>query len=155
LLLNWNDGRCLSDIGTQGIEFDKQGLLDSLPKGNRFVHRKVSYHNIVELARKKPLLESWPFLKRLPFADEEEYRIVFESKTELLRAKTIPIDLSIIRKVMLSPWLPQPVADSLVNVIHGIDGCEEIPVSRSSLLENGRWRAIVNPDESERSGPSR
>jgi Protein of unknown function (DUF2971) len=125
------------------IEFDKEKLLNSIPKGSSYQHRNVTYKWVRELEKKKPELETWPFLKRKPFKDEHEYRIIYESKTENLRAKPIPIDLSAIRKVTLSPWLPDPVSPSVINIIKKIDGCGTLEVSRSSLIDNAGWRKIV------------
>jgi len=104
----------------------------------------VSYRWIGELQKAKPPLESWPFLKRRPFEDEGEYRITFESKTENLRTKPIGIELSAIRKITLSPWLPAAVGKSVISIIKKIDGCAKLDVSRSSLIDNAGWRAIVD-----------
>jgi hypothetical protein len=68
------------------IEFDKEKLLESIPDDKAYRHGNVTYKWISELEKKKPELETWPFLKRKPFEDEREYRIIFESKTESLRA---------------------------------------------------------------------
>ncbi len=132
-------------FGSSGvcIEFDKDKLLKSIPADRGFRHGKVSYHWIGEWENKKPKLEAWPFLKRKAFEDEREYRITFESKTENLRAKSISIELSSIKKVTLSPWLPDSVAKSVISVIKKLDGCANLDVSRSSLIDNAGWRAII------------
>jgi hypothetical protein len=126
------------------IEFDKNKLLQSIPTGKGFRHDVVSYRGIEELKKNKPQLESWPFLKRQPFKDEVEYRITFESKTENLRAKPIAIELSWINLITLSPWLPDAVAKSVISIITTIDGCANLNVKRSSLIDNARWRAIID-----------
>jgi hypothetical protein len=126
------------------IEFDKEKLLKVIPADKGFRHGVVSYRWISELQNNKPPLESWPFLKRKPFKDEGEYRIIFESKTENLRAKAVTIHLSSIRKVILSPWLPDAVAKSVVSTIKRIDGCSRLDVSRSRLIDNAGWRAIID-----------
>jgi hypothetical protein len=125
------------------IEFDKNKLLTGLPNTKEFRHQQVDYRWIHELEKTKPPIKSWPFLKRNPFKDEQEYRIVYETKTEKLRASSIPIDLSCIRKITLSPWLPESVAGSIGEVIHKIDDCENLSVNRSSLIDNAKWRAVI------------
>jgi hypothetical protein len=127
------------------IEFDKSKLLQSITTKEGFRHEKVSYHWIGDLKKKKPRPESWPFLKRKPFEDEREYRITFESKTASLRERPIPIDLSFVRKVTLSPWLSGVVADSVIRTIKTIGGCAHLDVSLSSLINNAGWRAIIDP----------
>ena len=127
------------------IEFDKDKLLRLISGKKGFRHDKVSYHWIGDLRKQKPALESWPFSKRKPFEDEAEYRITFESKTDSLRAYSVPIDLSVIRKVTLSPWLPDGVAKSVITVIRAIHGCANLDVSRSSLINNAGWREIIDP----------
>ena len=91
----------------------------------------------------KPNLEIWPFMKRTAFKDEGEFRIVYESETEHLRSKHVDIDLAAIRRVTLSPWLPQPVAESVTSIIRGIAGCSQLPVNHSELLDNAAWRKLI------------
>jgi hypothetical protein len=126
------------------IEFDKDKLLKAIPGSEGFRHGPAYYRLISQLQKKKPALEDWPFLKRKPFEDEGEYRIIFESKTESMRAKRVTIELSSIRKVILSPWLPESVAASVIDIIKTIDGCSKLSVSRSSLIDNAGWRAIID-----------
>lgn len=131
------------------IEFDKKGLLDSFAGLDGFRHQAVSYRLIQTLEKSKPDLSSWPFLKRKAFKDEEEYRIIFESATEHVRSKSVSIDLASIRLVTLSPWLPAQIAPAIMTVIKCIDGCGNIDLRPSSLIENARWRAAIDKiDES-------
>ena len=125
------------------IEFDKARLLHSFADLNGFRHQSVSYRLIQDVEKKKPETSSWPFLKRKAFKDEQEYRIIFESATEDLRAKSVPIDLASIRSVTLSPWLPSAVAPAVRMVIGCIDGCTNIKLRNSSLLENAKWRSAI------------
>ena len=87
------------------------------------------------------------FLKRKPFEDEREYRIIFESQTESLRAHPISINLDSITKVTLSPWLPEAVATSVVRIIQCIPGCDRLNVNRSSLVDNSKWREVIKAAE--------
>jgi hypothetical protein len=133
-------------FGSSGvcIEFDKNKLLSGIPGNGGFRHGPAHYRWVAELQKKKPALEDWPFLKRKPFEDEGEYRIIYESKTDSIRAKRVGIDLSSIRKVTLSPWLPESVGTSVISIIKSIDGCSKLEVSRSSLIDNAGWRAIID-----------
>lgn len=122
------------------VEFDKAMLLQLLNGAAGFRSRKVEYRYIAHLGVKCPDIERWPFMKRYAFRAEEEFRIIYESKKDSIRCKHVDIDLSVIKKVTLSPWLPESVADSVVDLIKSIDGCGHLNVNRSSLIDNAIWR---------------
>lgn len=129
------------------IEFDKKRLLNGFAGLDGFRHKAVTYRLIQDLNRNKPELSSWPFLKRKPFKDEQEYRIIFESATENLRSKSVAMDLTSIRRVTLSPWLPTTIAPAIKTVLRCIEGCGHIEVRSSSLIDNAKWRAAITLDE--------
>ena len=120
------------------IEFDRAKLLQQL-KGIGFRSREVEYRYIASPRVKCPNIERWPFMKRYAFKAEEEFRIIYESKEEA-QFKHVQVDLNAIKKVTLSPWLPEPVVESVVNLIKNIDGCGQLNVNCSSLLNNAIWR---------------
>jgi hypothetical protein len=126
------------------IEFNKAKLLKSVADQNGFRSAEVTYHLIRYLQRNPPELEIWPFLKRKPFEDEKEFRIIYESKTESLQVKHVSIDIASIRKVTLSPWLPKDMSESVKELIKGIDGCDTLNVNRSSLIDNTAWREVID-----------
>ncbi|OEE40736.1 DUF2971 domain-containing protein [Vibrio anguillarum] len=106
-------------------------------KGVKF--QKVIYKQIKDLQSDELALSDVPFLKRYPYKDEEEYRAIYESDvTESV--KEIHFDVSIIDRVVLSPWLPQPLVDTVKTTIKGIDGCENLEVYRTTLLSNSNWK---------------
>jgi hypothetical protein len=125
------------------IEFDKS-LLQSIPNQPAYRHGNVEYYWIKDLQKDKPRLDKWPFLKRKPFEDEREYRIIFETASESLRAHSIPINFGSIRKITLSPWLPKAVATSVMDVIRNIPECAGLKVSCSALIDNAGWRAVID-----------
>ena len=125
------------------IEFDKTELLKSVANQEGFRTGEVSYRWVRTVQRGKPEPETWPFLKRKPFKDEREFRIVFESKTVGKRAKHVDIDLASIRLITLSPWLPASVANSVTDIIRKIDGCDRLKINRSSLIENEDWKKAI------------
>ncbi|AOS45454.1 hypothetical protein Verru16b_02535 [Lacunisphaera limnophila] len=127
------------------VEFDKAMLLDGLTPAEGFMLRKVDYAFINDVVSRRPKLGDWPFLKRKPFEDEGEFRIIYENKGKEERTKAIPIQLSCIRMITLSPWLPETVAKTVTKVLKNLPGCSAIPVVRSSLLETTRWKFAINP----------
>jgi hypothetical protein len=126
------------------IEFDKRKLLRTIGTEKGFRHGEVAYQLIHSLEKTSPALDTWPFLKRKPFEDENEYRILFESRTARRRERSVAISLSAIVKITLSPWLPNGVESSIIETIKSIDGCSGLKVKRSSLIENVRWRKVID-----------
>lgn len=126
------------------IEFNKAKLLQSIANQKGFRSGNVTYHLISNLQKNPPELETWPFLKRKPFEDGKEFRVIYESKTEKLQAKYINIDIASIHLVTLSPWLPNAVAASVMKLIKRIDGCAALNVNRSTLINNAAWREIID-----------
>ncbi len=72
--------------GASGVclEFDKAKLLKSIGGKRGFRSGVISYHSFLHLRRNRPDIETWPFLKRKPFEAEAEFRVIYETKKELL-----------------------------------------------------------------------
>jgi hypothetical protein len=105
---------------------------------------EVKYVMINDANRCPPAVNGLPFTKRYPYNAEKEVRIIYESNQEKYNSFNLPIDISSLQRVTLSPWLPLPLRDSLVKTIKQINGCEDLQVYRSTLLENERWKRVVD-----------
>jgi hypothetical protein len=125
------------------IEFDKNLLLKSFPNSKGFRCEPIDYKLIQTVTKSRPAVERWAFLKRKAFKDEGEFRIIYEDRKAHDLIKHVDIDLDTIRKVTLSPWLPDEVAESVRALVNTIKGCESIPVNRSSLIDNSRWKRAI------------
>jgi len=125
------------------IEFNRPKLLSCIPKTKSFRHGLVEYPPAFMLKAKRPDIEKWPFLKRIPFEPEAEYRIIYENRKEAIRSLGVAIELAAIVKITLSPWLPESVAASVQNTLRAIDGCSNLVINKSTLLNNADWRALV------------
>src|SRR4029077_2011723 len=95
------------------IEFNREYFLNSFAGLEGFRHQPVTYSYVQDVEQYKHDPSSWPFLKRYAFKDENEYRIIFESSAEELHEKPVPIDLTSIKSVTFSPWLPSSIAPSV------------------------------------------
>jgi len=126
------------------IRFDPGAFLECLRKTPGIRVEPVKYQLIMQLEAGPPGVDGWPFLKRRAFRDEGELRVIYESHTEDEETKQIAFDLAFIKRITLSPWLPGAVADSIRSVIKLIDGCGTLPVLRSTLIENSRWKAAID-----------
>lgn len=123
------------------VKFDKEELLKSISEDSGFRWGDVDYRFIKE--NQNPEIKLWPFLKRDPFTDEREFRIVYQNKETPEPVKNVQIGLSCIKRVTLSPWMPASVAKSVKSVIAGIEGCKGLKTQHSQLLETDRWKAAI------------
>lgn len=127
------DGACL-EIHRKPLE----AALDGLPEVR---YGKVDYLILDDVDTLKPAdLNRLPFVKRAGFAAEEEYRIILESDEPQAAALSIEFPLELIGRIHLNPWLPKSIAQSVIETIHAIPGCEKISVHRSQLIDNARWK---------------
>ena len=129
------------------IEFDKHLLLNSLNGKKHYRAELVSYKKISDIPKYGFKTKDLPFLKRVPYEAEKEFRVIYESKNRALASKSWPIDLKWIKRVTINPWMAKPLADITKNTIKKINGCEELKVVRSTVTDNARWKkAAKNAD---------
>ena len=124
------------------IQFDQERLIGSLKKTKGVLVGKVEYQKINMVLKNRELItqENLPFTKRIGYLDENEYRIIFESKIRSNPFLDVPISLDSIVKITLSPWLNERLSKSVTTLIHSIADCEFIKVSRSTLVANQMWK---------------
>lgn len=130
--------------GSSGIciRFDKIDLLNGIEgiEGiDGIKHGKVIYKTIDELEENAPMTKELPFLKRYPFRDEEEYRIIYSNKSRYMRTKSINIDLNSISSIVLSPSLHKNLADALMETIRSIESCGHLKIHKTTLNDSKRW----------------
>ncbi|MBI1175764.1 MAG: DUF2971 domain-containing protein [Sideroxydans sp.] len=127
------------------IEFNREKLLAAFARDKRIAHGPVTYKMIKDARQLKSIeLEELPFLKRYPYQDECEYRVVYVNPSEALQHKDYKLKLAWINRVTLSPWVPKMLADSVKATVRSIAGCEDIPINRSTLVENESWKALTS-----------
>jgi len=129
--------------GSSGIciRFNKIELLNGIEDIKGINHGKVIYKSIDELEKNAPITKELPFLKRYPFRDEEEYRIIYSNKSRSIRTKSINIDLNSISNIVLSPSLHKKLADTLKETIRSIESCGHIKIHKTTLNDSKRWVA--------------
>jgi hypothetical protein len=103
----------------------------------------VRYCLFKDIEEKRVQTEDLPFLKRIVFQDEQEYRIIYQSKSENEESRDVEIDLGCIDRITLSPFLHRSLEKALVGTIKSIEGCKRLAVNRSQLLESARWRGAI------------
>jgi hypothetical protein len=128
--------------GTSGvcIQFDREILLDTVKSHAGIVAEAVQYMKLQDIHKKRLKVEDLPFLKRYPYQDEREFRLLYESRTKTLSAFDVPVPLSCIDRITLNPWIVETLADDLRDTILSIPDCVHLKVVRSTLISNERWK---------------
>lgn len=124
------------------IEIDKPRLLASIPKSG-FKHKKVTYQNASTLLASYATASDLPFIKGSAYRDEKEYRIIYSSETEELLAKSFSIQISCIRRIVVNPWLPDPLFEATKDAITRTPGCSKLLVMQSKVVDNKYWQSYA------------
>lgn len=132
------------------INFEKDGLLSVFDGDNGIERGPMQYSSIKdmeELLEELPLeaskLPKLPFLKRRPYKGEEEYRVIYVDTEKRLRSRSYDIDLSLIKRIRLSPWMPKPLVKSVKETLESICGCSGLEIVRSTVTDSTRWKRIA------------
>src|SRR5262249_26604235 len=130
--------------GSSGVcvTFDKDRLLSAMKKQRGVTARAVRYLKLPEIKKRKLKADDLPFLKRFPYGDEREFRIVYASKSVKTAFLDIDIPLGCIRRITLSPWIPAVLTGHLKDTLRRIDGCAELKIARSTLIGNEQWKNL-------------
>ncbi|HEV7659370.1 MAG TPA: hypothetical protein VGO55_05945 [Allosphingosinicella sp.] len=124
------------------IIFYKDKLLEYVDKRPDLRGGLVKYKTNQQLQRMGKLADDdLPFLKRWPYQDEGEYRVIYEDDLwECDDAHGIDLPLETIKRIVVSPWCPQSLYLSLKSIIRTLDGCNELTVNRSLLVDTEMWK---------------
>jgi hypothetical protein len=124
------------------IVFDRGKLLAHVASISGIRTGSVIYRKIDEIRKRKPAPGELPFVKRHPYRDEREFRIIYENSKLALDSKDFPIGLECISKVVLNPWIPKPLFGSVRDLIRSINGCAELRVMTTTLVDNEEWKRL-------------
>lgn len=130
------DGVCL--------EFDREKLLSAMAAAEGVRHQRVQYELVANVNRMEDVdLERLPFMKRWPYGDEGEYRAVYVDTERELTSYAIPIDLTSITRITLSPWLAPALVPVVKDALMSLPGCSRKKVYRSTLIDNNEWKKLT------------
>ncbi len=125
------------------IEFKKDKLV-SIMEANDVICGDINYEKIVDIENDPPDPDELPFLKRLPYEDEQEFRLVYPSSSRGF-AHDVKIDLSCIDRINISPWMPKALSDSVKETLKLIPNWNgEIKLNRSTLVDSERWKRAAD-----------
>lgn len=130
--------------GTSGvcIRFRRSKLIRATKKQPGLRIGRVRYLKLGEIRGRKITMEELPFLKRHPFEHEDEFRMIYESKTDAVTRLDIAIPLSAIDRVTLSPWIHPDLCQHLKRMLRSIEGCSALKIVRSTLIGNAEWKNL-------------
>ena len=123
------------------IEFHRNKLLSLLAEIAGLQYKSVRYAKLNEIKKYDDFcIDNLPFLKRYGYQPEKEFRIIYGNKFESKTVLNIDINIDVIRRVYLSPWLNPVLYESIVRSINAIPSCEKIKIIPSTLISNKAWR---------------
>ena len=126
------------------IQFDKTRLV-SVFEDEGIMHGHVSYMSLPTLSgavnKGNVSLDDLPFIKGSRYKDEREYRAIFVDNYKCKASHAVAIDLSLICRVTLSPWLPTGLADAVKDALRSFAEGEDLDVRHSTLRNNKKWRS--------------
>ncbi len=126
------------------IRFNHDKLLASLNGKPGIRSDYVIYRKLKELQSWPPNVEDLPFVKRIQYEDEGEFRIIYEDRKKLCHTIDFAIDLQCVEGITLSPWLPKPITKTIKEIILSLDECSSIRMYRSGIVDNMTWKNIAN-----------
>jgi hypothetical protein len=124
------------------IMFERAALLAAMKKHRGVTARAVRYLKLREIRGNRLKVGDLPFLKRFPYEDEREFRIIYESTSVKTTFLDLDVPLGCIRRITLSPWIPEALTTDLKNTIRKIDGCARVKLARSTLIGNEQWKDL-------------
>jgi hypothetical protein len=133
---NGSDGVC--------IEFDKVKLFLTFVNETNIMQGYVKYKMIKDANNLKLIeLEELPFLKRYPYGDEHEFRVVYVDSQKAMECHDYSIEVGWINRITLSPWISKTLASSVKETLKSIKGCSGLRISRSTLVDNDAWKRLT------------
>lgn len=122
------------------ICFKREPLLGALAGIDGLSHRSVEYRTIGSMRGTGPAVSELPFIKRIGFQAEDEFRLIYEeSDPDRTESASFPVPLKAIDRVVLSPWIPKPLNKHVKDTLRGVRGCAKLNVVRSTLVSNDQW----------------
>jgi hypothetical protein len=123
------------------IRFKKDLLIEHLKARPSIRSGPAQYKMMDHVRTAKIAIEDLPFLKRYAYRDEQEFRLLYDTKNKL-QSKDFSFPLECIERVTINPWLNVRLADAIFDTVRGLVGCEKLSIGQSSLVNNGEWKKL-------------
>lgn len=127
-----------SQMGGCCIAFSFENLEKVLNETKGIVHGPIRYVAIPKIKTAISSSREIPFVKRLPYSVEGEYRVIWMGSTDDSSFE-LPIDISWIRRITFSQKMPRSVFDSVKkSLIHSYPQLKG-KINYSSVYQNQQW----------------
>lgn len=122
------------------VSFRESAFHSAVRKVPGVTMKPVQYLTVKELKASTRIKKArLPFLKRYPFKPENEVRMLWQSETDERHTLSVPIELSAITRITLSPWLHSSLTSDIKRLLKSIAGCGGLKIYRSTLVGNAEW----------------
>lgn len=98
--------------------------------------RNLKYLKLTEIRNETLKTRDLPFLKRFAFEHEDECRIIYESFDKKIAHLDVPVPLSCIDRITLSPWIHEALSRHVQETLWSIEDCANVKIVRSTLISN-------------------
>ena len=109
------------------VVFEKERLVSAL-LGSGVKSSRVTYKTIHQLKESPPTVDELPFTKRAAYTDEKEFRLLYTSKSKQLESKDAEVPIGAFEKIVVNPWLAEPLVAEVRRTIQLIPGFETLEV---------------------------
>ncbi len=121
--------------------FKGHGLLGS---NGHFMSGPVEYVPMTKISSLDATdIHRLPFLKRIGFRDEREFRVIGYLVEKEMSAMYVPLDPAAILKVILTPFLHPALAKSCKKALRSLDGWNKLKIEHSRLTDNQTWQKAL------------
>lgn len=120
------------------IEFDAKKIIQLLETRNGIRFDAVEYKKIKDLNDDSIDIKRIPFTKRWPYRCEEEFRIIWEGKSDT-PCYEIDFDLQMINKVTISQHMPDQVYSTIREYLKSAFKNPDKIINRSTIYHNSIW----------------
>ena len=107
--------------------------------------RQVEYKKMTSIWSDPPNPDQMPFLKRWGYQDEREHRLAYLADKGSPPFVEFDFDISMIRGIVLSPWIYPTISKEMKTLIQGTRGCSKLRVNRTTLRDNPSWKNLSEP----------
>jgi len=119
------------------IEFDSRKLIDIFDKTDNIRHGIVKYMKINDSKPATFELDMIPFIKRIPYETEGEYRVIWEGKSGSIFEIDVPIEA--IKRITFSQQMPESVFETIKSLLVKNYSVLSKKIFRSTIYENKTW----------------
>jgi hypothetical protein len=122
------------------IQFNETELLNSIERVPGLRMGRLTYERIDNLKKHKTNPDIWPFLKRLPFEGEQEFRLILDyNEDDDIKAFPVKFNVQSIEYIFMSPWLSREAIGPVTKAILQIPECADLKIRPTTLLGNRTW----------------